>query len=156
MAEKKRRGLLLDDVLPQAQRAARSLLSLDPQEDVSALQKSLMTAAPDRQRIESEIRQTPWFKEFVAQYGEEPDLSENADYDYITAWGAGIRPERDPYDQNRYHWSSRTDEGVMLKKPGHSTLWKTHFMDQTGQNPDAIGRKTEQEAQEWLKSKKRK
>ena len=110
----------------------------------------------DRQRIQGEIRQTPWFKEFVTQYGEEPDLSPNADYDYITAWKSGIRPERDPYDQNRYHWSSKTDEGVMLKKPGHSTLWKTHFMDKTGQNPDAIGVKTEQQAEEWLQTQKRK
>jgi hypothetical protein len=108
----------------------------------------------ERQRIQGEIRQTPWFKEFVTQYGEEPDLSPNADYDYITAWKSGIRPERDPYDQNRYHWSSKTDEGVMLKKPGHSTLWKTHFMDQTGQNPDAIGVKTEQQAQEWIRGRK--
>jgi len=108
----------------------------------------------ERQRIQGEIRQTPWFKEFVRQYGEEPDLSPNADYDYITAWKAGVRPERDPYDQNRYHWSSKTDEGVMLKKPGHSTLWKTHFMDQTGQNPDAIGVKTEQQAQEWMRGRK--
>ncbi len=108
----------------------------------------------ERQRIQGEIRQTPWFKEFVTQYGEEPDLSPNADYDYITAWKSGIRPERDPYDQNRYHWSSKTDEGVMLKKPGHSTLWKTHFMDQTGQNPDALGIKTEQQAQEWIRGRK--
>lgn len=44
MAEKKRRGLLLDDVLPQAQRTARSLLSLDPQEDVPASQQALEMA----------------------------------------------------------------------------------------------------------------
>lgn len=44
MAEKKRRGLLLDDVLPQAQRTARSLLSLDPQEDAPASQQALEMA----------------------------------------------------------------------------------------------------------------
>ena len=119
------------------------------------LQGQQTSAQNERQRIEAEIRQTPWFKEFVAQYKEEPDLSPNADYDYITAWKAGVRPERDPYDQNRYHWSSKTPEGVMLKKPGHLTLWKTHFMDQTGQNPDAIGLKTEQQAQEWLRTRGR-
>lgn len=125
-------------------------------EKAKVLQGQQSPEQSERQRIEAEIRQTPWFKEFVAQYKEEPNLSPSADYDYITAWKAGIRPERDPYDQNRYHWSSKTSEGVMLKKPGHSTLWKTHFMDQTGQNPDAIGLKTEQQAQEWLRTRGRK
>jgi len=120
------------------------------------VQGQLTPVQSERQRIEAEIRQTPWFREFVAQYKEEPDLSPNADYDYITAWKSGIRPERDPYDQNRYHWSSKTPEGVMLKKPGHSTLRKTNFMDQTGENPDAIGVKTEQQAQEWLRTRGRK
>lgn len=105
----------------------------------------------DAQSIANEIRKTPWFKEYVEEYGEEPNLSESADYDYITAWKAGIRPERDQYDNNRYHWSSKTPDGAMLKKPGHSTLWKTHFMDQTGQNPDAIGIKTERQAEQFLK-----
>ena len=44
MAEKKRRGLLLDDVLPQVKQTARSLLSLDPQEDVPASQQALEMA----------------------------------------------------------------------------------------------------------------
>ena len=122
-------------------------------EKTKVLQDQQLPEQSERQQIEAEIRQTPWFKEFVAQYKEEPDLSPNADYDYITAWRAGVRPERDPYDQNRYHWSSKTPEGVMLKKPEHPTLWKTNFMDQTGQNPDAIGVKTEQQAQEWLRTR---
>ena len=108
----------------------------------------------DRQRVISEIRKTPWFREFVKEYGEEPDLSENADYDYVTAWTSGIRPERDPYDNNRYHWSSMTSSGVMLKKPGHPTLWKTYFMEQTGKNPDAIGIKNEQEAQAYINAQR--
>jgi len=110
----------------------------------------------ERQRIEAEIRKHPWYSEFYKEFNQYPNLGPNADYDYITAWKAGIRPERDPYDQNRYHWSSKTDDGVMLKKPGHPTLWKTHFMDKTGQNPDAIGVKTEQQAQEWLQTRGRK
>lgn len=44
MAEKKRRGLLFDDALPKAKRTARSLLSLDPQEDVPASQQALEMA----------------------------------------------------------------------------------------------------------------
>jgi len=117
-------------------------------------ERPMMTADSDRQRIEAEIKQHPWYSEFYKQHDEYPNLGPDADYDYITAWKAGIRPERDPYDENRYHWSSKTDEGVMLKKPGHSTLWKTHFMDQTGQNPDALGLKTEQQAQEWMRGRK--
>ena len=108
----------------------------------------------ERQSIVNEIRKTPWFSEFVKQYGEEPDLSENADYDYITAWKSGIRPQRDPYDKNRFHWSSMTSEGKLLKKPGHPTLWKTTFMEQTGINPDAIGIKNEQQAQEYIKAQR--
>lgn len=112
------------------------------------------TALVDRQKVISEIRQTPWFREFVKEYGEEPDLSENADYDYVTAWTSGIRPERDPYDKNRYHWSSMTPNGVILKKPGHPTMWKTLFMEQTGKNPDAIGIKNEQEAQAYINAQR--
>lgn len=42
MANKKKpAGLLFDEILPQAQRAARSLFSLDPQEDVPASQQAL-------------------------------------------------------------------------------------------------------------------
>jgi hypothetical protein len=45
-------------------------------------------------RFQRGIRATPWFSEFVKQYGEEPDLSTSADYDYRQAWKMGIRPER--------------------------------------------------------------
>lgn len=111
----------------------------------------------ERQRIQGEIRQTPWFKEFVTQYGEEPDLSPNADYDYITAWKAGVRPERDPYDQGRFHWASKTPSGEWLKAEGHPTRWKETFMEQSGGvNPDALGLKSEQEGQSWLQRKGRK
>ena len=108
----------------------------------------------DRQKVVSEIKQHPWFREYVKEFGEEPDLSENADYDYITAWTSGIRPERDPYDKNRYHWSSMTSSGAMLKKPGHPTMWKTLFMEHTGKNPDAIGIKSEQEAQAYINAQR--
>ena len=112
----------------------------------------------ERQRIQGEIRQTPWFKEFVTQYGEEPDLSAKADYDYITAWKMGVRPKRYEQDENKYHWDSYAENAlgqkILLKKPDHPTLWKTHFMDQTGQNPDALGIKTERQAQEWMRGRK--
>jgi len=45
MANKKKpTGLLFDEILPQAQRTARSLLSLDPQEDAPASQQALEMA----------------------------------------------------------------------------------------------------------------
>ena len=43
-SKKKPAGLLFDEVLPQAQRTVRSLLSLDPQEDVPASQQALEMA----------------------------------------------------------------------------------------------------------------
>ena len=108
----------------------------------------------ERQRIEAEIKKHPWYSEFCKEFNECPNLGQNADYDYITAWKAGIRPERDPYDKNRYHWSSMTGDGVMLKKPGHPTMWKTLFMEQTGKNPDAIGIKSKQEAQAYINAQR--
>lgn len=91
------------------------------------------------------IRETEWFKEFVNEYGEEPNLDTKY-YDYRKAWAAGVRPERDPYDINpltgkgRYHWgSSDPSTGEMLKSEDHPTAWKEHYMRATGQNPDALG-----------------
>lgn len=58
------------------------------------------------------IRATPWFKEYVNRYGEEPDL-DTPHYDYRKAWAAGSRPDvRDPGD-GQYHWSSQ------FKGPNH-------------------------------------
>ncbi len=102
----------------------------------------------ERQRVISEIRKTPWFSNFVRKYGEEPDLSENADYDYFTAWTSGERPnELD-------HWPSYTASGKLLKKEGHSTLWKTRFMDATGIDPDSLGIKNEQEGQAYINAQR--
>jgi hypothetical protein len=95
------------------------------------------------------IRNTGWFKEFVDQYGEEPDLN-ITDYDYRAAWKAGIEPVRDPYDQNRYHWASSTGEGQMLKSATHPTAWKETFMRQTGQNPDALGISSKEQADVYI------
>ena len=85
------------------------------------------------------ITNTPWFAEFARQYGERPDLSRNADYDYRKAWAAGVRPERDPFDNNRMHWPSSLPNGEMLKTKNHPTAWKEYYMRATGQNPDAVG-----------------
>ena len=85
------------------------------------------------------INNSPWMAEFVRQYGERPDISRNADYDYRKAWAAGVRPEPDPYDGNKMHWPSSLPNGDMLKSENHPTAWKEHYMRATGTNPDSIG-----------------
>ena len=98
----------------------------------------------DEKDFQAEIRKTGWFKEYVKEYGEEPDLN-TSDYDYRSAWKAGVRPVRDPYDKNRYHWSSSNPEtGEMLKSKDHPTAWKEDYMKSTGKNPDEVGVTKEQ------------
>lgn len=101
-------------------------------------------ADKEEQDFQAGIKKTEWFKEYVKEYGEEPDLN-TKDYDYRSAWKAGVRPQRDPYDKNRYHWSSSNPEtGEMLKSKEHPTAWKEEYMKQTGKNPDEAGITKEQ------------
>jgi hypothetical protein len=97
------------------------------------------------------IRGTDWFKEFKSEYNEEPDL-DTKDYDYRSAWKAGVQPERDPYDNNRFHWPSSLPTGKMLKSAEHPTAWKEYFMRETGVNPDALGLKTPEEANIFIEN----
>ena len=92
----------------------------------------------DEEEFQKGIRQTGWFKEFVAEYGEEPDLDSD-DYDYRKAWAAGSRPGRDPNDGDRYHWDSSLPNGEMLKGQNHKTAWKEYYMRATKKNPDEVG-----------------
>ena len=99
----------------------------------------------DEEGFQSGIRATDWFRQFVDQYGEEPDLrpmSENPEagpnYDYRKAWAAGIRPAPNANDAGRYHWPSSLDGGEMLKSKSHPTAWKEHFMRQYGVDPDTL------------------
>ncbi len=101
-------------------------------------------ADKEEQDFQAGIKKTEWFKEYVKEYGEEPDLN-TKDYDYRSAWKAGVRPQRDPYDKNRYHWSSSNPEtGEMLKSKEHPTAWKEEYMKRTGKNPDEVGITKEQ------------
>ncbi len=101
-------------------------------------------ADKEEQDFQAGIKKTEWFKEYVKEYGEEPDLN-TKDYDYRSAWKAGVRPQRDPYDKNRYHWSSSNPEtGEMLKSKEHPTAWKEEYMKRTGKNPDEAGITKEQ------------
>ncbi len=101
-------------------------------------------ADKEEQEFQKGIRGTAWFKEYVKEYGEEPDL-DTKDYDYRSAWKSGVRPERDPFDKNRYHWASSNPEtGEMLKSKEHPTAWKEEYMKRTGKNPDEVGITKEQ------------
>lgn len=82
------------------------------------------------------VRSLPWFKEFVGQYGEEPDL-DTPDYDYRAAFRAGLTPTR--HRDGTYHWPSSLDDGSLLKGPAHPTLYKEYFMRNSGVDPDDFG-----------------
>lgn len=110
-------------------------------------------AQDDEAAFQSWIRNTGWFGEFVKEYGEEPDLN-TKDYDYRAAWKAGVQPERDPYDNNRFHWPSSLPGGKMLKSAEHPTAWKEYFMRDTGVNPDSLNLKTPEDAAKFLTNRK--
>jgi hypothetical protein len=111
---------------------------------------SQLNPSDKESQFQSAIRNTGWFKEFVNEYGEEPDL-DTKDYDYRAAMAAGIQPERDPYDKNRYHWPSSLPSGQMLKAENHPTAWKEMFMRNSGQNPDALGIKSAADGDVYLR-----
>jgi hypothetical protein len=116
--------------------------------------RTRMAKVPDDEAaFQNWIRGTDWFKEFKAQYNEDPDLN-TKDYDYRAAWKAGVQPERDPYDNSRFHWPSSLPGGQMLKSADHPTAWKEYFMRDTGVNPDALNLKTAEDAAKFLKNKK--
>tara|TARA_R110002126_G_scaffold49945_4_gene137746 strand:- start:9 stop:389 length:381 start_codon:yes stop_codon:yes gene_type:complete len=111
--------------------------------------------------FQSGIRATEWFKEYVQEYGEEPNLNIK-EYDYRKAWAAGVRPTRDKYDVSsktkkaRYHWGSSAPDGTMLKSKDHPTAWKEQFMVKTGVNPDAVGVKGPLDGEEWIQKRRAK
>jgi len=100
----------------------------------------------EESKFQDWIKGTDWYKEFVRDYKETPNLND-PQYDYRAAWKAGVQPERDPYDKNRYHWPSALPSGQMLKGKEHPTLWMEEFMKDTGVNPEALGLKNPKEAE---------
>jgi len=131
---------------------ALSVFASDPATRQAPAANVLSKLSPDEESaFQKWIRSTGWYKEFRKEYNEEPNLNDS-EYDYRAAWKAGIQPERDPYDKNRYHWPSSLPSGEMLKSPTHPTAWKEQFMRQTGQNPDAMGLQSPQDADVYLKS----
>lgn len=118
---------------------------------VAGRESSSTALSPDEeQRFQKEIRDSEWFKEFHQKYGEEPNL-DDPQYDYRKAWKSGVKPERYEYDENAYHWPSKTPSGEDLKSKDHPTRWKTDYQEATGQNPDATGI-SEEEGKKRLKA----
>ncbi len=66
------------------------------------------------------------------------EMLASGEYDYRGAWKKGVTEEISPYDKMP-HWSSRAPDGTWLKSPKHQTAWKELFMQQYGQDPDALG-----------------
>lgn len=124
------------------------------QQPVERQQGPTPLSQDEEKQFQSWIRSTDWFKEFVKEFNEEPDLN-ISEYDYRSAWKSGITPQRDPYDMNRFHWPSSDPSGKMLKSQEHPTAWKEFFMRDTGLNPDALGLKNKQEADVYLESLKK-
>ena len=104
-------------------------------------------------QFQSGIKATPWYSEFKREFGEEPNLN-SPDYDYRKAWSAGVRPEKDQYDNGLYHWPSVDPSGVWLKSATHPTAWKETFMQRTGQNPDALGINSPDAANAYFQGRK--
>lgn len=127
------RGQPLFVVPPAAAAGAAAVLS-EEEQPVEGYQAG---GKVEERNFQKWIRTTPWFQEYVKEYGEEPNLDID-EYDYRAAWKAGVVPERDPYDKNRYHWPSVTPEGAPLKSKDHPTAWKEKYMREFGVNPDAI------------------
>ena len=99
---------------------------------------------PEEAEFQAGVRDTGWFREYVQEHGEEPDLrpmsedpKQGPNYDYRRAWNAGIRPTRAKYDRGKYHWPSSTPEGEHLKSKNHPTRWKEDYMREYGADPDA-------------------
>jgi hypothetical protein len=101
----------------------------------------MLPANAQERQFQSWIKATPWYSEFTKEYGEPPDLN-SKEYDYRAAYRAGVVPQRDPYDNNRYHWASSTPGGVELKAVNHPTAWKEDYMRITGRDPSDPGQPT--------------
>jgi hypothetical protein len=94
------------------------------------------------------IQKTPWYPEFIAKYGEQPDLN-TPRYDYRKAFESGVTPQVNKYD-NTYHWPSAAPDGTMLKSPDHPTSWMEYFMRNTGVDPQSLGLTTKEEGDAWI------
>ena len=104
--------------------------------NVGAWKPTTMPADQELQ-FQNDIKATPWYKEFVAKYNEEPNFND-PNYDYRGAWRAGMLPSERNSTDKMYHWSDRTSDGQWLKSPHHPTAWANPFMEKYGVNPDDL------------------
>jgi 2'-5' RNA ligase len=97
-----------------------------------------------------------WFKQLVNDNPEANPLDllneavNSKEYDYRRAYLSGVKPEINPYD-NKYHWSDKDSKGNWLKLKGHNTAWKQNFMELTGKDPDSLGLRNIQDAEQYIK-----
>jgi hypothetical protein len=75
-----------------------------------------------------------WYREFMMQYGEPPNMGPTSDYDYAKALQWGVQPQRYAQD-GMYHWPSKTPAGEWLKKPDHPTHWMEDYYQAYGRDP---------------------
>jgi hypothetical protein len=87
----------------------------------------------DELAFQAGIRKTPWFSQFVKQYGEEPNLND-PEYNYRAAWKTGARPQNYEHDTMQ-HWPSVNQQGMSLKATAHPTAWMEDYMQITGADP---------------------
>lgn len=136
---------------------AMSRGQLTPRLSDLSLGRRASAANPEEVEFQKGIRATPWFSEFVKQYGEEPNL-DDPDYNYRAAWKQGIRPEIYEHD-GTYHWPSgyqgADGNDVMLKSENHPTMWMQKFMETTGRDPNELGIKTPEAANAFLMNRGR-
>ena len=99
--------------------------------------KEIKLSPKEEEKFQEWIRKTNWFKEFKKEHGVEPDLNDEL-YKYRNAWKAGVEPQRNEADNNRYHWSDMTPNGEMLKSLKHPTAWAEFFIKEYGINPDDL------------------
>jgi len=72
-------------------------------------------------------------------------------YDLPHALRSGLQPKRYAPDNNRYHWGSVAPDGVWLKAPNHPTAWMEVFMGFTKKDPNEMGIKNKEQAEEYLR-----
>lgn len=81
-----------------------------------------VTLAPAQENhFQSWVKELPWYSEFKANYGGEPNL-DDPQYNYRAAWLAGVKPGIDP-ESLTWHWPDSAPNGHILKSREHPTLY---------------------------------
>ena len=114
--------------------------------------KPITLPAAEEQKFQKDFRGSEFFKEFKQRYGEEPNL--DGDYDYRGWWkSSGLKATR--HQDGTLHGPSKTPDGKWLKAPDHKTAWMETFMAKTGENPEELGLESREEADRYIRIKRR-